>query len=124
MILTTLCCSCFFLSIILLVYAIKKWDDSIGGWIIFVLFGIWFVINLICLNTCRLSTISDIKEFESIRLTITQQRKNTLTEYERATLSLKIVDSNKWLAKEQFWANNKWLNWYYDKKILDVKPIE
>lgn len=70
------------------------------------------------------NTRSDIQRFEAVRLTITQQRDNKLTELERATITKEIIDNNAWLAKEQFWAKNSWLNWYYDKQIINIKPIE
>lgn len=124
MLLTIICTLCFAASAWLLIHARKHWDDEIGGWIAFVIIGIWFLINTICLFTSPASTRSDISEFEAARVTIQQQRDNKLSEYERATLTKEIVDKNQWLAKNQFWAKNIWLNWYYDKKILDIKPIE
>lgn len=123
--LLTLICSFLFLSCILLcIYADKKWYDSFGAYVLFGLFSIWFIVNGILLCTSQASTRSDIQEFEAARTTIAIQRSNKLSEYERVQLTQIIVEKNTWLAHEQFWAKNIWLNWYYDKSILSVKPIE
>lgn len=125
MLLTIICTLLTSLSIIWLLLDIKyDWGTDLGAIVVVVLFGIWFVVNIICLFTCPAVTRSDISEFEAARITIQQQRENKLSEYERATLTKEIVDKNQWLAKEQFWAKSIWLNWYYDKKINNVKPIQ
>ena len=124
--LLTIICSLFLLLAISWMILDRKydWETDIGALIAVILIGVWFLINTICLFTSPASTRSDISEFEAARVTIQQQRDNKLSEYERATLTKEIVDKNQWLAKNQFWAKNVWLNWYYDKKILDIKPIE
>lgn len=83
-----------------------------------------FIMNIVFLIVWPINAGSNIKQFEAAQNTIIQQRKNKLTEYERAALTQKIIEQNQWLAKEQFWAKSVWLNWYYDKKILELKPIE
>lgn len=125
MLLTIICGLCMLLSILWFVFDRKyDWGTDIGSTVVMGLMGLWFIVNTIFLAVSPTSTISDIKQFEAVKITITQQRKNNLTEYERATLTQKIVEKNQWLAKEQFWAENIWLNWFYDKRILSIKPIE
>lgn len=101
-----------------------SWCTDLGAFSAMVLCGIVFIVNSIMLAVSPSNTSSEIRSFEAVRLTITQQRNNKLTELERATITKEIIDNNAWLAKEQFWAKNSWLNWYYDKKIINIKPIE
>ena len=101
-----------------------SWCTDVGALCAMVLCGIVFIVNSIMLTVSPANTRSDIQRFEAVRLTITQQRDNKLTELERATITNEIIDNNAWLAKEQFWAKNSWLNWYYDKQIINIKPIE
>lgn len=53
---------------------------------------------------------SDINDFESIRSSIYEERKDSITSYERVAITTKIIEKNEWLAHEQYWAKNKWMN--------------
>lgn len=99
-------------------------NTEIGAWIALVLCFVVLVANFICLQTEPLSTRSDIKEFEAFKVTVQQQRSDTLSSYERVQLTQMIIKENQWLAREQFGATNSWVNWYYDKSILKVEPIK
>lgn len=88
------------------------------------IFGLCFIVNVVALATHPAEIRARIKKFEAAKLTIKQQRSNNLSEYERVTLTKEILERNEWLAEEQYWATNKWLNWYYDQSILNIKPIE
>lgn len=113
------------LSILWIIFDKKyRWETNICAAITTGIFGLIFIINIIYLATGPACTRSDIKEFEAARLTINQQRADSLSAYERVTLTQTIIRQNQWLAKEQFWAKNIWLNWYYDKSILDIKPVQ
>lgn len=126
MLLTLLCASLLIFSIAWIILDRKyDWDTDMGAVICTVIVGIWFLAQMICLSVGPSSTRADIKKFEAIRLTINQQRENkALSEFERVQLTELIIKQNEWLAGEQFWADNIWLNWFYDKKILEVKPVE
>lgn len=92
--------------------------------ILIVIFFIAFAFNMFCLATGKTSTRADIKRFEAVRNTIEQQRNDSLSVYERVQITQTIIEKNEWLAGEQYWANTLWLNWFYDKSILNVKPIK
>ena len=125
MLLTLICALSMILSISWLLLALKyEWETDIGAAIVTTLTVVWFLINTFCVITGPVNTRANIKEFQSAKLTIQQQRENKLSEYERATLTKEIVDKNQWLAKEQFWAKSLWLNWYYDPEILYITPIK
>lgn len=126
--LTTLLITGIFLTALFVSILANRKDDlsglSITATVISVLAGIACFINIILLLTGPASTRSDIKEFEAAKTTITAQRADSLSSYERVTLTQTIIKQNQWLAKAQFWAKSPWQNWYYDKSVLDVKPIE
>lgn len=126
MLLTILISSLFSLSVTWVILD-RRYDfgTEIGAILTTAVFSIALLIMIIMLLVGKPSTRADIRQFEAAKLTIEQQRASkTLTEYERVQLTIKIVDKNTWLAGEQFWAANPWLNWFYDKSILEVKPIE
>lgn len=124
MILTLLFTVVFIASILFLSYAKKNWDDPIVAWILFVIFGLVFLINSICVASGVPSTRAYIKKFEATRTTIKEQRSFTnMSDYERVQLTQTIVTANGELAEHQYWANSLWFNWYYDKAILNVEPI-
>lgn len=121
---TIICTFCTILFAVLLYKSVKEdWDSTPFILIISIFIGLWFIINLFLLIAEPINTRVQIKEFESTRLTIQQQRDNNVSEIERAALIKEIIDHNQWLAREQYWAKSLWLNWYYDKAILDLKPI-
>lgn len=125
--LLSILCTTLFVSAILWVILDKKynWYTDLGAAIACVLLGILFLLNCICLAACPASTSADIRAFEAVRQTINEQRSDKqLSELERVQLTDRIIKQNEWLASEQFWASNKWLNWYYDKKILTIQPIK
>ena len=125
MLLTLICALFMLLSISWLLLALKyDWETDVGAAIVTTITVVLFLINTFCVITGPVNTRADIKEFESAKLTIQQQRENKLSEYERATLTKEIVDKNQWLAKEQFWAKSLWLNWYYNPEILYITPIK
>lgn len=124
--LLTIICTLFFIASIVwaVVESKRKYGNEIAPIVCVVGLGLWFLINTICLFACQSQTTAEVSQFESTRLTIEQQRNNKLSEYERVQLTTLIVERNTWLAKEQYWAKSIWLNWYYDKKILSIKPIQ
>lgn len=65
-----------------------------------------------------------IRELQATQQTITEQRADSLTGYERATITNTIIEMNKELADRQYWATSNWIGNCYDKSILKVKPIK
>src|SRR4051812_5676633 len=115
----------FIIFFIIAVFQVKRNDGvSDGVALCTVIFFAFVIINLIVLWADHSKTRSDIREFEAAKSTIIEQRKIQSTEYERVKLTEIIIDHNTWLAKEQYWAQSLWLNWYYDKSILKVVPIK
>lgn len=110
----------------------KKTSDGFGeasGWtmlagVVTIAFTVWFAIYMVGLSTEPASTRSDIREHEAFRNTVNQQRKLGVSDLEKVQLTQKIIEQNQWLAREQFWATNPWTDVFYDRAILDVKPIE
>ena len=124
MLLTIICIVLILISSIWLRESVKHNGDSeIGPIFCTVLFGMLFVINIIWLSIYPNIIRSEIIRFEAARTTIVDQRGNA-SEYERATITKEIVGKNQWLAENQFWAKNAWVNWFYPKEILEIKPIK
>lgn len=86
--------------------------------------GFTLLIITICWPTVYVDTISDIKEFKATQETIVFARANTsISEYEKAALTHKIIDANKWLARTQYWANMSIFDMFYPDEVNELKPI-
>jgi hypothetical protein len=82
------------------------------------------IISIILVPICRYWSTGRIVEYKTRQATIEQQRKNNISEIERATLTKEIIEDNAWLSSCEYDVNNKWFNVYYDKNVLDLEPIE
>lgn len=95
-----------------------------------ILIGV-FLLIVVCIAwpTGYTSKISQIVEFESIIETIKSVRNEDASrpersEYERAAIVLRIIKANKWLARNQYWANKAIFDIFYPDRINDLEPIE
>ena len=88
----------------------------VGGFTLLMIIIIWPIVYV--------DTISDIKEFKATQETIVFARANTsISEYEKAALTHKIIDANKWLARTQYWANMSIFDMFYPDEVNELKPI-
>lgn len=85
---------------------------------------VFMIITVIGLTLARLESKKFSLQFIETQKTITEQRGSAQTEYERATLTQTIVNSNKELIEQQFYAANIWTNWFYDQSVLKLKSIK
>lgn len=79
----------------------------------------------ICLVTIPVSYLvvtSEIQQFNSVRITLEVARKKGM-DLENAAIQQKIIDSNKWLAKNQYWNGTLFDIWIPDE-VDKLKPIE
>lgn len=100
-----------------------SWDGDILkclGWIVFVI----AVISIILIPICRYYSTGRIIEYKTRQATIEQQRKDNISEMERATLTREIIDDNAWLSSCKYDLNNKWFDVYYDKEVLNLEPMK
>lgn len=115
----------FFLFLLPLIASIilhKMGEDDYS--IAIVVWSVIFIVGAAIIFSGQARTRSDIKEFEAFRSTLHTQRVDTVSYAERVSLTLAVIRQNQWLANEQYWCTSLWLNWCYDRSILDVKPIE
>jgi hypothetical protein len=94
-----------------------------SGLMIFVGF-IYLTILSICSLTQPKETIKKLQQLESVRATVTEQRADSLSVYERVQLTNTITEWNVWLAGEKNDATNPWYSAFTDKSVLKVEPIK
>lgn len=82
------------------------------------------VIALLFIPICRYYSTSRIIEYETRQKVIFQQRNSNVSELERVELTKEILSDNVWLSESKYDINNKWISVYYDKDILNLKPIQ
>lgn len=99
-------------------------DYDMPIFIIIILSAAFTIGVALALPLCRLESKKFSLQFIEVQKTITDQRGSAQTEYERATLTKTIVDLNKELIEQQFYADNIWTNWFYDKSVLTLKSIK
>jgi len=85
--------------------------------------GTVLVVVLIFIPIFRNASVANVAAFKARATTIQEQRANA-SEYERVMLTKEIVDDNAWLMSTQYYATNSWISIYYDKSVLDLKPIK
>ena len=95
---------------------------------IFIVFGIFFFIVLLgalCyLGSNHLDTHAKIKEFLAIKRTVEIARQNpNISPLEIAALQQKIIEANKWLANNKYYAKNPWTSWFIPGEVLKLRPI-
>lgn len=83
--------------------------------------GILFLVAMIMFPVTHLGVNSEIQQFKSVELSITQAR--TKLDIESAAIYVKIIDANKWLANKKYWNGTLFDIWIPDE-IEDLKPLK
>ena len=100
------------------------------GWYYTALFTL--VVGGVCLLLCigQISTReifakSYIVKIEAVRETVKSARINeNIHALELAAIQQKVAEKNEWIANAQFWAGRSLTNWFWCKRILEIKPIK
>ena len=102
----------------------KSRDDNttIIGIILIVVSGMFLIITLISLITNSMEIKSNINKFLATEASIEQARE-TGVDVENAAIQHKIIESNQWLAKEQYYNSTIFGLWIPDK-VNSLKPIK
>ena len=102
----------------------KSRDDNatIIGVILMVASGMFLVISLISLLINPMEVESNINKFLATEASIEQARE-TGVDVENAAIQHKIIESNQWLAKEQYYNSTIFGLWIPDK-VNSLKPIK
>jgi drug/metabolite transporter superfamily protein YnfA len=111
------------LSIFGIILACKSRDNSaaIIGIALTAFSGVFLIMALVSLITNPVEVKSDINKFLATEATIEQARK-TGVDVENAAIQHKIIESNQWLAKEQYYNSTIFELWIPDE-IDKLKPI-
>ena len=91
------------------------------GIILMVVSGMFLIIALISLITNSMKVESNINKFLATETSIEQARE-TGVDVENAAIQHKIIESNQWLAKEQYYNSTIFGLWIPDK-VDNLKPI-
>lgn len=103
---------------------ITKKYDSFGGYILAMIAGIIMCMFLIAIPCKRRDCRVEILKFKSFEQTVKDQRTDTISYMERATLTLEIIKQNSWLAEAKYDYKNLWTNWYITEDVLTLNPIK
>lgn len=77
------------------------------------------------ISTRELFAKSYVVKIDAIRETFESARVDeNIHSLELATIQLKVAEKNVWIANAKFWANQPLTNWFWSKKILEIKPIK
>lgn len=79
------------------------------------------VIVLIFLNSYTVK--GEIAEYYAVKATITNSRTTDIAEIERAALTQKIIETNKWLAKIQYDNNTIW-DIFIPDEVNNLEPLK
>ena len=106
-----------------IVLGCKSRDENavIIGIILAVFSGIFLIVALVSLMTNTIEIKSDIHKFLITDTTIEVARKAG-TDIENAAIQHKIIESNQWLAKQQYYNSTVFGLWIPDE-IDNLEPI-
>jgi hypothetical protein len=107
---------------IFLLYKEHEWSTGVVGVLLMAFSGIFLIICLISLIVNPMDVKSNINKFLATKITIETARK-TGVNIENAAIQHKIIESNQWLAKKQYYNSTMFGLWIPDE-IDNLKPIK
>ncbi len=103
----------------------KHWEYRCVGDVIMFTGVMCLLIALVFIPFYRNAITSEMEKFEATKYTIESARDNDdTTQWERIALTERVVDSNGWLARCQYYAQHPWYKLYYPKEVLDLELID
>ena len=106
---------------IILAYKSRDGNATIIGIILIVVSSMLLIIALISLITNSMEVKSNINKFLATETSIEQARKTGIN-IENTAIQHKIIESNQWLAKKQYYNSTVFGLWIPDK-VDNLKPI-
>lgn len=94
--------------------------DSMMGTL---LFGLLSLLVIICLILSPYATRQEIAEYYAVKQTIDNARATDITDIERAALTQKIVDTNKWLAGVKYNNSIFLLDDFIPDEVENLEPL-
>lgn len=99
----------------------RDWNEAIGVWLSIVV----LIMSLITLGVDRVAIRGDIKEYYALEKTLAVARANpNISPYELAAIQTKVIETNEWLAKVQYYATIPLTNWFVPQDVMKLRPIE
>ena len=71
----------------------------------------------------RIECRVEIAQYYAVRDAVAMARESG-NEAERAALQHKIIETNQWLAKAQYYRESLWLNWSCDPAVEELEPLK
>ena len=99
----------------------NKYD--IFGTLMAVFCGITLVIALIVMPITYCVEVSNIQVYHAIKATVAASREQDMAYIERAALTQKIIDTNTWLARVQYW-NQTIFDPYIPDEVMELEPLK
>jgi hypothetical protein len=107
----------------ILVPLAKRVNDPFDAFYGFLaLFGIFYILCISAVITCTHINYASL-ESERTALVDTRKTARQYTPYENVAITSKIMEFNRILAKDQYYAGFQLLDIFYPDYILDIKPI-
>jgi uncharacterized membrane protein YdfJ with MMPL/SSD domain len=94
-------------------------DPSFDGGMIITIGSVVLIIFFCIAIFNPMSVRSEIRQYESIKSTLESARENE--SIENTALQIKVIDTNRWLAKAKYWAEK--MPAFHPKEILGLEPI-
>ena len=113
--------------IFLLIYHLKdgynEWSFVAG--ITLTIGGIFLLACLIAIGFKEPCAGAHVRKFEAVQMTLDYAREAVeISPLELATIQKNALEKNESLASMKFWAKHPLSNWFYSKKIFQIKPIK
>lgn len=129
MILTLLTLFAILIGVICIVIYNKRGYDNDGwekaGAVLTIIGGICLIACLVMIITKEMRAGDEIVQIEAIRETFQSARADkSIYPIENAAIQLKVAGKNEWIAYAKYWANHPLTNWFWSKRILEIKPIK
>ncbi len=107
-----------------IIKAFMKFDTPVVIEIIGVVFLCVNGLNAIGVFGTRAESRTFINEFNSLKTTIEDSRKDTSNSLERIAFLQNIADKNSKLADYKYWQRNLLTSWYVVPDIQELTPIK
>lgn len=117
---------CIIFSILVLcscLIRVTDWKSNVNtnAILVFIVTSFLFMFLLIAIAINRLDCKNEMVEIQSLRETVEIAREQQIIE--RAALTTKIADANKWLASAKYW-NDTTFDIFWLDEVEDIKPIK
>lgn len=130
MILTLLCLFLVLVGIAcLLLYRFKDGFESEGwfgtGILLTIFAGCCLFFCVIAISMKEVNAQAHIVKIDAIRETFKSARiDENIHPLELAAIQHKVAEKNEWIANAKFWTERSLTNWFWSKRILEIKPIK